>query len=128
MEKVETKKPKSRKEKKSKKEPKPLVELFSSVNSVLVEDGKNIIDEIKHIEYKQLNDNKEEALLTLDEDGCLILRNAIDKMLILEACNFLESYLSDLGFTQGLTGSQRRIYRSQVLSGCLDINQNQTFM
>ena len=107
---------------------KPLKALFSSVNSVLVEDGKNKIDEIKHFEYKNLLQQKDEALNILNDEGFIVLRNLIDKRVILEASNFLESYLSDLGITENLNCEQRKLYRTQILSGCLDVNQNPTFM
>lgn len=93
---------------------------FSSVSSSLVWDGSNTIEDIQHIEFKELPYKKKRALKILQEEGFLVIRKAIEKMTILGAVNHLESYLSDLGLLNR-TSDIPKTYQTEILTGCKEI-------
>lgn len=75
--------------------PKVNPKIFASVNSMLVVDGQNEIDEIQHIEYQNLKEKHHEAKEIIEKEGFLIIRNALDTSMINSACSFLQDFIQE---------------------------------
>lgn len=99
---------------------------FSSVSSSLVWDGSNTIEDIQHIDFKELPYKKSKALTVLDKEGFLVIRNAIEKSTILGAVNHLESYLSDLGLLDPSNNIPKK-YKTEILTGSKEIIKHPNF-
>ena len=74
--------------------PSKMQNMFSSVNSALAEDGSNIICEIHHVNYEELEDKYLEAKNKIDTEGFVIIRGAIDQSIINAAHNDLSMILA----------------------------------